>query len=547
MKITCNIIGDLLPLYAEKIANSDTKDLIEEHLLECESCKSRLDELTQVMQIPTKMEELPMATMQKKHSWGVINFILGLFTIATIIFAGLSFLATDFNFLPFDNISIDFETQYSHTTSNSQMVATDYDSIVEYIDGDGDAVVDETLAVNLTGYKFSNSNLTQVPVDGSDKYIYYLEVYGRITDAFGHGSSTHYLQSNSITSDSGKSISDHIAAVYVATPEQDYLVYGEDVATEKFEVTPPSFATELFVLICSIVALICLFVRLYNKNLSEQHKNIINFASIFLTILLANSWVVLLLNTSVPQIQSDFLGIYYILNAVAITLTIFGISCIIYTILKSNKEDKKYFYGLVLMCIGVCFTLFAEKSRLFENISYRINPQYYNLLWGVLALVLIGMFLLGLNVYKNDTTKPKQIISKQYIILQSVLFLNVQIYQMISLYIYDKKDMIIASLGSADQKQFYFLELFSIVDIVNLSACVIIVYAFYRLVAKKDYPMLMIILQAMASSLEKTNYFSLHLGSLDDMNYLTYQVFILSYVMLIVTLIFVKKVISNSK
>ena len=41
MKIKCNVIKDILPLYIENIASEDTRVLIEEHIDECEDCKKK--------------------------------------------------------------------------------------------------------------------------------------------------------------------------------------------------------------------------------------------------------------------------------------------------------------------------------------------------------------------------------------------------------------------------------------------------------------------------------------------------------------------------
>lgn len=45
MKISCNVIRDLLPLYYENIASDETRDLVEEHCKECPQCADRLKEM----------------------------------------------------------------------------------------------------------------------------------------------------------------------------------------------------------------------------------------------------------------------------------------------------------------------------------------------------------------------------------------------------------------------------------------------------------------------------------------------------------------------
>ena len=44
MKITCNIIRDLLPLYAENMTSSDSSTLVQEHLTDCEDCRKALEQ-----------------------------------------------------------------------------------------------------------------------------------------------------------------------------------------------------------------------------------------------------------------------------------------------------------------------------------------------------------------------------------------------------------------------------------------------------------------------------------------------------------------------
>ena len=51
MKITCNIIEDLLPLYIDDMVSEDSRQLIEEHLKECASCRKMLDEMKKENQL----------------------------------------------------------------------------------------------------------------------------------------------------------------------------------------------------------------------------------------------------------------------------------------------------------------------------------------------------------------------------------------------------------------------------------------------------------------------------------------------------------------
>lgn len=46
MKIDCNVIRDLLPLYAEDLVSEETAALVREHLQDCPACQAELDALT---------------------------------------------------------------------------------------------------------------------------------------------------------------------------------------------------------------------------------------------------------------------------------------------------------------------------------------------------------------------------------------------------------------------------------------------------------------------------------------------------------------------
>ena len=46
MKLDCEVIRDLLPLYAENMVSEKSRALTEEHLAECEPCRQYLQALT---------------------------------------------------------------------------------------------------------------------------------------------------------------------------------------------------------------------------------------------------------------------------------------------------------------------------------------------------------------------------------------------------------------------------------------------------------------------------------------------------------------------
>lgn len=49
MKLNCNVVYDLLPLYVDEICSEDSKKLVEEHLEECEACKKKCKDMKGVI------------------------------------------------------------------------------------------------------------------------------------------------------------------------------------------------------------------------------------------------------------------------------------------------------------------------------------------------------------------------------------------------------------------------------------------------------------------------------------------------------------------
>lgn len=72
MKITCNIIKDLLPLYIDDVLSDDSKKAVEEHIKKCAVCTAYLHELTHnsIDDIPSKHIEdiMPLKNVKKNTS-----------------------------------------------------------------------------------------------------------------------------------------------------------------------------------------------------------------------------------------------------------------------------------------------------------------------------------------------------------------------------------------------------------------------------------------------------------------------------------------------
>lgn len=96
MKISCEIIRDLLPLYHDGVCSNESRQMIEEHLSECENCKAELKAMDDMLIIPDKKQNLADAeavkNLSKKWKKGMFKSLLKgiLITLAVVVLFALA-------------------------------------------------------------------------------------------------------------------------------------------------------------------------------------------------------------------------------------------------------------------------------------------------------------------------------------------------------------------------------------------------------------------------------------------------------------------------
>ncbi len=107
MKISCDIIRDLLPLYYDDVCSSDSRVMVEEHLACCDSCRAELQAMADTLLINKMEHNLKEADVVQKLSrrWkkGMKKSLLKgiLITIlATVLFVLILYIFMDFRLLP---------------------------------------------------------------------------------------------------------------------------------------------------------------------------------------------------------------------------------------------------------------------------------------------------------------------------------------------------------------------------------------------------------------------------------------------------------------
>lgn len=93
MNISCDVIKDLLPLYAEGMTSTDTNTLVEEHLTSCEKCAKELNEYNHIITVPAQTHSDQLLKIRKKLHIGVLWMVLRNCILAvTIIFGAIVLL-----------------------------------------------------------------------------------------------------------------------------------------------------------------------------------------------------------------------------------------------------------------------------------------------------------------------------------------------------------------------------------------------------------------------------------------------------------------------
>jgi len=97
MRVSCEIIRDLLPLYYDGVCSNESRAMIEEHLAECEGCKSELQLMNEALPKNNTNQNLDEAEAIKKLSkrWrkGMWKSVLKATIITILVIAVLVLIA----------------------------------------------------------------------------------------------------------------------------------------------------------------------------------------------------------------------------------------------------------------------------------------------------------------------------------------------------------------------------------------------------------------------------------------------------------------------
>ena len=96
MDVTCNVIEDLLPLYADGICSEDTKTIIEHHVAVCPECREKLEAMTAKLEKNEKKAKIDNPFKKVKSHYARLATVTLLVCVMIIVpFGTIWFLKTN--------------------------------------------------------------------------------------------------------------------------------------------------------------------------------------------------------------------------------------------------------------------------------------------------------------------------------------------------------------------------------------------------------------------------------------------------------------------
>ena len=195
MKISCDVIRDLLPLYVDEVLSNDSKTLVDEHIEQCESCRDELKKLSgdevyscAVNQIENKSIYDSLNKIRKR-----ISFKIQITVLISVIFTSIvAVFAWDY----YDNhrIYMPYKEAKIKWVKDSMQTSEKYRDVVQVISTDGKSLIIVLNRTHRTSndssysdqiiWKGPNREYSYEDKNGEEKLANIEEVYYMSSDAW---------------------------------------------------------------------------------------------------------------------------------------------------------------------------------------------------------------------------------------------------------------------------------------------------------------------------------------------------------------------------
>jgi hypothetical protein len=159
-KNNCNIIKDLLPLYVDGVVSLETKDWVDEHLLNCDTCRQQSTFMQQEIVIPAERNTDQLQAVKKKWRNKKLSIAAISVLITSLLLVGLYNVVFHYNtFIPYSDTLIKIEEQ-------------DDGMLVSHYYGD-------------SYYFFSANHPRPMIIDGAERQVMFIYYTKTLADSYG--------------------------------------------------------------------------------------------------------------------------------------------------------------------------------------------------------------------------------------------------------------------------------------------------------------------------------------------------------------------------
>lgn len=240
MKVTCNVIKDVLPLYVENMLSDDSCTMVEEHIEQCQECKNYLDEMKTFNKMPVDTNTSPLikikSTLRKKKIQTAIFSMM--FSIMLFVIT-IAFLTAP-EYIPYSERSVTI-----NEIGNGAVLAKFEDTVYGY---------------DISSYQ----------TDDNTGYVYHITTWNSIWNRNIKKSNAN----NTILNPNGENV---VSVYYYQTDgSEDILMYGKNINPGGGIITLPRLFLSYYSLIAIIFATIGGLIML----ILHRNKKVFNFTII---------------------------------------------------------------------------------------------------------------------------------------------------------------------------------------------------------------------------------------------------------------------------
>ena len=230
MKLSCDVINDLLPLYAEGMVSQDTRKLVKEHLETCTNCTKQLEFYKNPSEIPMDTNTEPFIKVKRKLFRKKVELVaIAVTLVLAIVIIGMAYI-----------------TSPEYLSYSSDMM-----SLTEYEDGR----IIVTFKEQVAGY-----DIDKIKTEDGGGYSYHLIAWNTTLN--------QYFLKNNIQSFILNPEGHEVVAVYYYSADgtEDILIYGKDQNEKGGIISLPRLVLGYYLIIATILAILCgIFLLAYRK------------------------------------------------------------------------------------------------------------------------------------------------------------------------------------------------------------------------------------------------------------------------------------------